>query len=250
MIQTLWNNLRKITGRTVFAPKSYGITDTGLKRDHNEDSIFFSDRYALYLVADGMGGHDQGEVASSLAVKTIVENFEKRNRPSFSLVEAIEEANRAIYNYSPTVNGFADSSLHMGTTLVACFFEKGTLSLAHVGDSRAYRLRQSRLEQLTKDHSLIQGEEGGASGRSRFKNIITRALGLDSEVMIDLKEEEVQAGDLILLCSDGLTRMVEDEQIEKIIGTPKPLETKCQSLITAANQNGGKDNISSLLIQF
>jgi len=226
------------------------MTDTGLKRDHNEDAIFFSDRYTLYLVADGMGGHDQGEVASALAVKQIVENFERRKRSSFKLAEAIEEANRMIYQYPNIGKENADPSLHMGTTLVGCFFDKGLLSLAHVGDSRAYRLRLSRLEQLTKDHSLVQDNEGRNIPGSRFKNMITRALGLNADVMIDTKEAEVRADDLILLCSDGLTRMVEDREIKDILTGSKNVETKCQSLIAAANQNGGKDNISAVVIQF
>lgn len=250
MIPTLWNNLRRLAERKAISPRSYGLTDTGLKRDRNEDAIFFSDRHALYLVADGMGGHDQGEVASSLAVKSIVDHFEKTNSASFVLSQAIEEANLAIYSCPPSEYRSGESPLHMGTTIVACYARNGKVSLAHVGDSRAYRLRQMGLERLTRDHSLVQDEGGPKIGGSRFKNVITRAVGLHPEVIIDSREEKVQEGDLILLCSDGLTRMVDDGEIKNIIGTSSSLETKCQILIAAANHKGGKDNISAILIQF
>ena len=241
------------------------LTDTGKVRDHNEDAIG-SDRDAgLMVLADGMGGYNAGEVASGIAVKTVLELVsegcarEDRNatepetgmmRQTIMLRDAVARANKVIHQTAksqPQCEG-------MGTTIVACLFFDNRVSIAHVGDARMYRLRRNQLEQMTLDHSLLQElvDRGFYSAeeaqRSTNRNYVTRALGVEPAVQVDVQEKEVLPDDVYLLCSDGLPDMVDDEDIHLTISTfSANLETAGQQLIQLSNDHGGKDNISVIL---
>lgn len=240
--------------------QSFGLTNMGMRRSNNEDAIYFNDDLALYIVADGMGGHSHGEVASAIAVETITRQRYTSidNDDPFSIKTAIKEANNNIYRYSKEMIESQEASgtlmAGMGTTVVSIYIKDGMFEIAHVGDSRAYRMRNARLELLTRDHSLLEmaaKQQGGGFSipiRSGFKNVITRALGIEPDVEIDLQRDLIVEDDLFLLCSDGLTNMVSDHRIEEILTIEQPLDIKCEMLISEANQNGGKDNISCILI--
>ncbi len=244
-----------------------GFTDTGKIRKNNEDSIGFDSVLGLLVLADGMGGHQGGEVASTTTVDNIVEFIQKKypsvvsgkidNTTGFSLEsvcvqDAVEEANDAVYQKSTT-----DPLLRgMGTTIVVMLFYNGRFSLAHIGDSRCYRYRDNHLEQLTKDHSLLQEliDRGfytpEEAHKSLNKNLVTRALGIDPKVTPDIQEDLAVKNDIYLLCSDGLTDLVEDDYISLTIERfSDNLEEAAKQLINKANQNGGKDNISVILCQ-
>ncbi|BBL72085.1 Stp1/IreP family PP2C-type Ser/Thr phosphatase [Methylogaea oryzae] len=241
-------------------------TDVGCVRTNNEDSVGKNEQIGLAVLADGMGGHNAGEVAGAMAVGSILHelsttlrqqapgqpgNDGEYGRDAELLRQAIENANVAIHR---TAAG--NLAYHgMGTTIVAAAFHNDRISAAHVGDSRLYRLRGGELKQLTTDHSLAHEliangyfksyEEVVAAG---MKNAITRALGLDAEVNVDLLEDTVQAGDLYLLCSDGLTDMVADTEILSTLQAYRANLERCVAqLIALAKQNGGKDNISVIL---
>lgn len=246
-----------------------GLTDVGLQRDHNEDSYAVLSEYDLFIVADGMGGHRAGDVASRLATDAIAEFFrstaqedatwpfhfdtslsEDENR----LVTGIRVANRRIFERSIRSRDCAG----MGTTVVGALYsrKKNRLFVGHVGDSRAYRVRGGVIKQLTRDHSLINDylmamPELTEEQRAELpKNVITRALGMQDSVSVDLVSDEPQVGDVYLLCSDGLSGMLTDEQIMGVVDeTPDPGEA-CRSLIAKANENGGEDNITALVIRF
>ncbi len=263
----LWNSFKnrfiKTENKAGLRSESAGLTDIGLRRSHNEDAIFLSDEAGLYLVADGMGGHACGEVASAMAIETVSEKFASpdREKPSFLLQEAIREANGRIFQYSrekikppegtETLTGYGT----MGTTIAALLLSGEAAWIANVGDSRAYRLRDGRLELLTQDHTLAaslqppDGKTPPPSLRSKFKHVLTRALGVEAKVQIDLREESIQPGDLFLLCSDGLTNMLPDAQIEKILSSSFSTQSACETLIKEANRSGGKDNISCVLVR-
>ena len=241
-------------------PNSFGLTHVGMRRSHNEDSIFLFDDIGLYIVADGMGGHAMGEVASALAVQTISEELFSSNQSNsnFSLVKAVKQANSRIYQYSrerlESVGESGTLMAGMGTTVVALFINKETVSIAHVGDSRVYRMRDSKFEVLTTDHSLVSlaAQNRGIPPipiRTGFKNVITRALGIEPDVEVDIREDKIIPNDLFLLCSDGLTNMVTDQRIEEILNSGISLQTAGETLITEANRNGGKDNISCILVR-
>jgi protein phosphatase len=235
-----------------------GKTDVGRLREHNEDNIAWDADLGLALLADGMGGHNAGEVASALAVDTILgvlrtalpatENLVER---SALLRDAVEDANRAIFTQSQEQPQCAG----MGTTLVGALFSNDNVILAHVGDSRIYRLRDTELAQITTDHSLL--EELVQSGYltkeeaelSVNKNLITRALGIEADVDADIDEHGVMADDIYLLCSDGLSDLVSDHDIAAILNDRnRDLETAAASLVFAANAKGGTDNISVILV--
>ena len=243
------------------------ITDTGKVREHNEDAIGSDVDMGLMVLADGMGGYNAGEVASGIAVQTITElaaegaTREARNdrdsetglmRQTIVLRDAISRANKIIFQT-------AQSQTHcegMGTTLVAALFYDNTVSIAHVGDSRAYRLRNEQFEQLTLDHSLLQelvdrgfySEE--EAQRSTNRNYVTRALGVEPAVEVEVQEFDVLPEDIYLLCSDGLPDMVEDEDIHLTISTfNASLDVVGQQLVNLANDNGGRDNVSVMLTQ-
>jgi PPM family protein phosphatase len=256
-------------GRTSLKSKllCVGQTDTGRVREHNEDSIAYDADIGLLVLADGMGGYNAGEIASSIAVKTIVglvrEAVEREDwrlhdhsaglrRASIILRDAILRANKIIFQTArsqPQCEG-------MGTTVVGALFFDNTISIAHVGDSRLYRLRAGGLEQITMDHSLLQElvDRGFYSPeeaqRAANKNYVTRALGVEPNVDVEVQEHPVQKGDLYLICSDGLSDMVEDDDIHLTISTfGANLENATKQLIQLGNDNGGKDNISVVVAE-
>ena len=247
--------------------QAVGLTDTGKVREHNEDSIAWDGDLGLYVLADGMGGYNAGEVASGIAVKTIVnlvrESFLAQDldgidkttdlhRPSIILRDAIARANKIIHQTSRSQSQCEG----MGTTVVAALFHDNRVSIAHVGDSRMYRLRRDSFEQLTMDHSLLQElvDRGFYSQdeaqRATNKNYVTRALGVEPTVEVEVHEQAVETGDWLVLCSDGLTDMVEDEDIHLTISTfGGNLDTVARQLVQLANDSGGRDNISVMLAQ-
>ena len=244
-----------------------GETDTGKVREHNEDTIAIDPDIGLLVLADGMGGYNAGEVASGIAVKTIVnlvrESVEREDlagtdpltqlsRRSIVLRDAIQRANKIIYQTAKT----QPQCEGMGTTVVGALFHDDRVTIAHVGDSRLYRLRRGSFEQLTSDHSLLQElvDRGFYSPeeaqRAANKNYVTRALGVEPNVEVGLREEAVDKGDHFVLCSDGLSDMVEDADIHLTINTfGDNLGSVAKHLIQLANDNGGRDNVSVLLAQ-
>ena len=220
-------------------------TDTGRQRSANEDSVFV--RAPLFVIADGMGGARAGEVAS----KTVVDAFDRplpEAPPERVLRETIEGANRTVYSLArkdPNLSG-------MGTTTTAAILDAGAdeVAIGHVGDSRAYRLRRGKLERLTRDHSLVeemrrkgQLTEAQASDHPQ-RSIITRSVGPEPEVDVDLQTVPAQAGDVFLLCSDGLTTMLDDEHIERLLTRASSMPNAVRALVDEANRAGGRDNIS------
>src|SRR5450759_5404141 len=244
-----------------------GLTDTGKVREHNEDTIAFDADIGLLVLADGMGGYNAGEVASGIAVKTILnlvrESVDRQDlraldresgmsRTSIILRDAIHRANKIIYQTART----QPNCEGMGTTVVSALFFDNKASIAHVGDSRLYRLRGEKFEQLTMDHSLLQElvDRGFYSPeeaqRAANKNYVTRALGVEPNVDVEVQEHPVQKGDLYLICSDGLSDMVEDDDIHLTISTfGANLENATKQLIQLGNDNGGKDNISVVVAE-
>lgn len=243
------------------------LTDVGRVREHNEDDIGSDPDIGLWVLADGMGGYNAGEVASGIAVKTTLdlvgESCRRENRAdkepetgfmrqTISLRDAIMRANKIIHQTAqsqPQCEG-------MGTTLVACLFFDNKISIAHVGDSRLYRMRDNRFEQITMDHSLLQElvDRGYYSQeeaqRSTNRNYVTRALGVEPHVDVEIQEVEVQKGDFFLLCSDGLPDMVDDEDIHLTINTfSTNIETIGEQLIKLTNDNGGRDNVSIIVVR-
>ena len=242
-----------------------GLTDTGMVREKNEDAIGYDSALGLVVLADGMGGHRGGEIASHMTVDSIIETLQKSlpeinpgevdessgfSRESICIQDAVVAANDLVYRSAeanPEHKG-------MGTTIVVLQFYNNSFSLAHIGDSRCYRLRNDKLEQITKDHSLLQEliDRGfytpEEARNSMNKNLVTRALGIDPVVIPDIQEDIVTKNDIYLLCSDGLTDLVEDHDIYLTITQfSANLEEAAKQLITKANQNGGKDNISVML---
>jgi serine/threonine protein phosphatase PrpC len=227
-----------------------GSTDVGRQRSSNEDSLVCSP--PLFAVADGMGGAKAGEVASGLAVQVLEEDDAEIGAPvEAHLVELVREANRRIYELSTD----DESRRGMGTTLTAARLHDGEVSLAHVGDSRAYRMRDGALEQLTNDHSLVaELERSGqitaeAAVHHPQRSIITRALGPEPDVEVDTYTLTGREGDVFLLCSDGLTGMISDEEVESILRGAGGLDEAARALIRAANQSGGRDNITVVLFR-
>jgi len=249
---------------------SFGATDVGRRRAHNEDSLSISDDLRLYLVADGMGGHNAGEVASSTAVDTITK-FVRRclddkeftwpfgvnshlSEEANILLTSVRIANRNVclrsgerYEYSG-----------MGTTIVGVYMEQDDIAhIAHVGDSRAYLIRGGGIRQLTTDHSWVNEQiqknilTHKDARNHRWKNVITRALGNKLNVEIDYNEMKMQSGDYLLLCTDGLSGMLEDEEILRVTNQASgDLQKACKDLIQGANEKGGLDNITVILLKF
>ena len=236
-------------------------TDPGRVRANNEDAVSVDPQAHIAVLADGMGGYNAGEVASGMATAQITADMARwlaqaSQPPACSDVRraleiCVHNANQTIYQAAqsnPQYNG-------MGTTLVAGVFCGTRLVLAHVGDSRAYRLRAGVLTQLTRDHSWLQEQIDAGwltpqqAAQSGGRNLVTRALGAESTVEVDINEFPIDAGDLIVLCSDGLSEMLTSADITALAGSPAPLDDKAAALIAAANANGGRDNISVLLVQ-
>ena len=241
----------------------------GLQRDHNEDSFAVLEEHQLFVVADGMGGHRAGDVASQLAIEAISQFFranmggadatwpfhfdarlsEDENR----LLTSIRLANRRIVERSSR----NQECQGMGTTVVGALFSpsKHTMYIGHVGDSRAYRIRGGGIEQITRDHSLVNDyllamPELTEEQRSELpKNVITRALGMQDHVAVDIQASPVQAGDCFVLCSDGLSGMLEDEEIRAIVTAHEDLNEACRELVVAANEHGGEDNITAVVVR-
>jgi serine/threonine protein phosphatase PrpC len=244
-----------------------GLTDTGRVREHNEDTIASDPDIGLVVLADGMGGYNAGEVASGIAVKTITnlvrEGIEREDlqrvdpatglsRPAIVLRDAITRANKIIFQ---TARSQAECE-GMGTTVVAALFYDNRIAIAHVGDSRLYRLRGGQINQVTLDHSLLQElvDRGFYSPeeaqRAANKNYVTRALGVEPQVDVEIQEQPVDKGDIYVLCSDGLSDMVANEDIRLTLSTfGDNLDTVAKQLIQLANDNGGRDNVSVLLAQ-
>lgn len=238
--------------------KAFSMTDMGRVRTSNQDYVFCEENEIgsfpnLFIVADGMGGHRAGDTASRMCVEIVAESIRSTDKrtPVSAFEQAIETANRAIYDESEKNVQLSG----MGTTVVAVTIDDDTAFIFNIGDSRLYHLRDE-LRQITVDHSLV--EEMVKSGEIQKdemrthpnKNIITRALGTDTSVRLDCFEIEVRSEDVILLCSDGLSNMLEDEKIEKILREHEgDVEQAGRELVHQANEAGGKDNISVILIR-
>ncbi len=238
----------------------HAVTDPGRARDNNEDSVAFDEEALVAVLADGMGGYNAGEIASGMATAFIKSELSRWLIEAGALAQpkeirrameiCVDNANLAIYNSANANPAFAG----MGTTLVLGVFKEGRLLVGHIGDSRCYRLRSNSLEQITKDHSLLQEQiDAGLitqeqAAVSPIKNLVTRALGVEQAVMLEVNEFSVEPGDLYLMCSDGLSDMVTDEVIARIAGEASGLDQIAGHLVIAANDNGGKDNISVLMI--
>jgi len=247
--------------------KARGKTDKGLSRSNNEDRFSIFEEPMVLIVADGMGGHAAGEIASRIAVGTtfaqikkfsisaqrVFEVFDpKLSEEALPLSAAVQAANRAIFLAAQDNKAWRG----MGSTIAAVWLTSPERALiAHVGDSRVYLFRDKTIQQLTKDHSIVgeqihQGLITQEEARnSRINNFITRALGQRQEVEVDVSELAIQSGDTLLLCTDGLNSMVSDEEILAIVSQEKELAEKCDMLIEVANQNGGRDNMAVILAQ-
>ena len=247
--------------------QSASLTDSGRVRDHNEDCIESRPDIGLFVLADGMGGYNAGEVASGMATSLIADGMQESWRPADvarlgrdeakalsekQIREHVNRANSAIFTTSQNNPECAG----MGTTLVVCLFHDNFLTVAHIGDSRLYRLRGEAMTQVTRDHSLLQEQlDSGLitpeeAKLSQNKNLVTRALGIDPTVDTEIHVHETQADDIYLLCSDGLSDMVDDDEIRLTLITLRSNPTlTVQQLVQAANDNGGRDNISAMLIR-
>lgn len=237
--------------------KICSLTDIGMLRDMNQDYLYASQEPVgklpnLFLIADGMGGHNAGEFASRNTVQHVVRTVQRSRLKDDAaiLTEAINEANQFIKNHAdlhPDMQG-------MGTTIVAATLRENHLLAANVGDSRLYVI-DDKIRQITRDHSLVQemvrmGEMDEKSARHHpDKNIITRAIGVADDVRIDFFDVDVSPESVILLCSDGLTNMLEDEEIFSVMKEKTPLPERCGQLISLANTNGGKDNITVIAVE-
>jgi len=239
----------------------FALTDTGRARENNEDSVAIKEAASLAVLADGMGGYNAGEVASGMTTafisselgRWLVEAGEqaKPREVKRAIEICVDNANRSVYNAANSNPSYSG----MGTTLVIGVFHGRNAILGHIGDSRAYRYREGCLTQLTWDRSLLQEqldaglitEEEAATASHR--NLVTRALGVDPAVAVEFTELDVQEGDLYLICSDGLSDMIDDRAMEGLLHNGGTLPTLAAQLVSAANNNGGRDNISVILIR-
>lgn len=242
-------------------------TDVGMKRTHNEDYFSLLEEDQLFLVADGMGGHASGEVASKMATESIQEFFARTKDDDVTwpykmdrrlsyvenrLVVGVKLANQRIFEAA-----LKDLRLKgMGTTIVGGQIVGDKLYIAHVGDSRCYRMRAGQIQQMTRDHSLLEDYKDAKPGMSdeeqrKFphKNVITRALGMRDTVQVDVHAQDIQDGDVYLFCSDGLSGMIEDDAIASVLKSSPDLEQAVSQLVDAANQAGGTDNVTVLALQ-
>lgn len=244
-----------------------GLSDVGRSRSHNEDSMRIDVDRGLFLVADGMGGHGHGDVASKVAIEAIIEHMNRafeRWEKGEGLDDAGERQLAVELEYSihaahrSVVGAVADdqSLTGMGTTVVSLIAGSGRVAVAHVGDSRVYLLRSGTMEQVTEDHTWVneQVKAGYLSqdqARSHpLKSVVTRAVGGDHAIEVDVRELPVESGDVFLLCSDGLTTMLTDDEIESQLVAGGSLADRCQRLVDLANNRGGVDNITVILLSF
>ena len=237
--------------------KAYAVTDVGRSRSMNQDSVFASvdpvgPLSNLYMVADGMGGHQSGDLASRYLVRNLCTYIrETDGEPPEVLLRAVQQVNGELYQLSTEKPEYAG----MGTTLVAATVKDGVLYVANVGDSRLYLVRRDGLKQVTRDHSFVEEMvsmgrmERGSQSYLEKKNIITRAVGIDRRVEVDLFEVELEEGDYIRLCSDGLSNMVDNTDLFRLSFLPGSLEKKAEAMVTLANERGGRDNISVVLVE-
>jgi PPM family protein phosphatase len=237
----------------------HAAVDVGRARSNNEDSVATDPNVALAVLADGMGGYNAGEVASGMATSFICSELGRWLREASTQASdadvrramdiCVDNANRAIFNAANSNPPYAG----MGTTLVLAVFREGRLLLGHVGDSRCYRLRGGRLQQITRDHSLLQEQiDAGLitpeqAAFSANKNLVTRAVGVEDTVLLETHQHDVIPGDVYLLCSDGLSDMLDEPAIAQLLQSSAPLTECAQALIDAANDAGGKDNIAVIL---
>jgi protein phosphatase len=244
---------------------SAGLTDIGRKRDNNEDIFYNDDHVGIYIVADGMGGHRAGEVASSTVVSSIKDYMEafhtssaalegrgSRVSPAASAVcHGIELANRVVYQLSQDQGSYKG----MGSTAAVAYIYDNTLVTANVGDSRIYLIRENDIEQVTQDHTLLAEQMrknpdwDPSTASIPMKHILLRAVGIHENVEADVYEIQPLPGDLILICSDGLTDMLSDEEIHRIVREGGPLDEICSRLVDSANEKGGQDNITVVIAQ-
>lgn len=238
--------------------KTFSITDIGKRRKLNQDYVYTSEMPVgklknLFLVADGMGGHNAGDYASRYTIETIVDEISKADEESrISILEkAIKSANEHIRKKAEE-----DAELNgMGTTVVAATIDGDSLCVANVGDSRLYIINNKEIKQITRDHSLVEemvrmgGLKRELARTHPDKNIITRAIGAQDDVDVDFFEVKLGENDVILMCSDGLSNMIEDEEIRMIMQGQRDIVEKAESLVKAANNNGGKDNIAVVLVE-
>ncbi|PKO64493.1 MAG: protein phosphatase [Betaproteobacteria bacterium HGW-Betaproteobacteria-16] len=237
----------------------FSLTDTGILRENNEDSVALDVENHIAILADGMGGYNAGEVASAMATTFVRSELgrwmaeggaQASSREIKRAMEiCIDNANRSIFNAANSQPQYAG----MGTTLVMGVFQEARTLIGHVGDSRCYRLRDGNFVQLTRDHSLLQEQlDAGliTPEQAQFathKNLVTRALGVEDTVLLEVNEFRVEEGDLFLLCSDGLSDMLSDQRLAALLVTAGTLDEKAHALIDAANDSGGRDNISVIL---
>lgn len=233
--------------------KAYGLTDVGRRRENNQDQLLVDEQRDVYAIADGMGGHAAGEVASRIAIQALAETVNEAAEKAADslLVDAFQEGNRRICE-SVLARG---EWRGMGTTIVAIVVRGERVTIGHVGDSRTYVLRDGALVQLTGDHSwvaeqvrmgLLTDEE---AHKHPMRNIVTRAMGNRVELDVEVSEQPIQAGDVFLLCSDGLNSMLGDDQIAEILASHRddPVQA-CRALILSANEQGGEDNITVIVL--
>ncbi len=240
---------RGLASTAQFRIHAVGLTDVGREREVNEDSMYVDPKLDFFLVCDGMGGHTGGQLASQMAVRTIVEGASTpgdENREP--LVHSLESANAAVFAHAqanPECQG-------MGTTAVAMRVDGDRVQVAHVGDSRLYRLRGPSLQQLTRDHSLsnLYADKPELEGRlgPATSNVIVRAIGLEPEVAVEHRTVALEEDDLFLLCCDGLNDLVDDASIGEILISNQPLSAMATALVDLANANGGSDNITVILV--
>lgn len=235
---------------------AYGGTDVGMQRSINQDYVMIVNEPIgpfpnLYVLADGMGGHNAGEVASRIAVESVIEYAAGATGNSYAAIidNMIDYANTQLYKMAAENSEY----IGMGTTIVIATVIDGMLYVANVGDSRLYVIGNG-ITQITIDHSLVEemvsmGRISREEARSHERrNVITRAVGVESSVIADLFEIEIETGHIILMCSDGLSNMVEDHEIKRIVSSGDSLKDKVHKLIERANENGGKDNISVIIV--
>lgn len=237
------------------------VTDVGLIREINQDCLFAGsiEDFPLYIVADGMGGHNAGEIASSMAVdiiKTVFtdnrDNLISEENIIMTIEDAIIKANEKIFLQSKKVPEYTG----MGTTITLCYIFGNKIYIGHVGDSRAYFITEDNIRQITDDHSLVNEliKNGSITPEEAInhpqKNLITRAVGTSSEIQLDFYTLDYKLDDILIICSDGLSNMLKDDDIMKLIKSEDDIDIACNNLISIANENGGRDNITVIAIKF